>query len=74
MNSQGYQGGSCEHILPTCGPSLITPKGQRRDPDIADKKTQTNEIKQKNKLNPTGHKSGTEFIKVTLDAYPGASP
>ena len=42
MNCQGCQGGSRERILPTCGPSLITPKGQRRDPDASDdKKTQT---------------------------------
>ena len=28
----GYQGGSRERTLPTCGPSLISPKGQRNDP------------------------------------------
>jgi len=28
----GYQGGSRERTLPTCGPSLITPEGQRSDP------------------------------------------
>jgi len=33
MNCQGCLGGSRERILPTCGPSLITPKGQWRDPD-----------------------------------------
>ena len=38
MNCQGCQGGSRERILPTCGPSLITPKGQRRDPDASDDK------------------------------------
>ena len=32
----GIQGGSRERILPTCGPSLITPKGQQRDPDASD--------------------------------------
>ena len=36
--SQGNLGGSRERILPTCGPSLITPKGQRRDPDASDDK------------------------------------
>ena len=46
MNCQGCQGGSRERILPTCGPSLITPKGQRRDPDASDdNKTKTKEIK-----------------------------
>ena len=34
--SQGILGGSREPILPTCGPSLIPPKGQRRDPDASD--------------------------------------
>ena len=34
--SQGILGGSRERILPTCGPSLIPPKGQRRDPDASD--------------------------------------
>ena len=42
----GNPGGSRERILPTCGPSLITPKGQRRDPDASDdNKTKTKEIK-----------------------------
>ena len=36
---------SCELILPTCGPSLITPKGQWRDPDTSD------DNKNKNKRN-----------------------
>ena len=28
----GYQGGSRERTLPTCGPLLISPKGQQNDP------------------------------------------
>ena len=42
---QGCQGGSRERTLPTCGPSLITPKGQRRDPDASDDKKTQKEIK-----------------------------
>ena len=42
--SQGILGGSRERILPTCGPSLITPKGQRRDPDASDDKKHKQKI------------------------------
>ena len=45
-SARDAMGGSRERILPTCGPSLIPPKGQRRDPDASDdNKTKTKEIK-----------------------------
>ena len=64
--SQGILGGSRERILPTCGPSLITPKGQRKDPDASDDiKTKTKEIKN-NSTPHTEPKWPTRWSAVNL--------
>ena len=81
--SQGILGGSRERILPTCGPSLITPKGQRRDPDASDdnknKRNKYKKITQPHWSYLWHHfhdrlPNRIAYGKVTFHVYPGETP